>query len=428
MSCVGRLSAPIALPGFAISAVSSIQAVECANFEACLGGNSSSCAPSYTGSRCARCVEETYRLDDACQPCGISSLIWIFGILGPCFAVITVVVVLWLEAGNQTRFLSAVPILSAMQIIGLMSHVKIPFHPIVSAYIKIAQIAQLNLDVMQHSCLFGEDEYAFYARIRFFFWLPFLLFGMLGLLGCLRHLLRSKMRASSMADPEASMSQLACFGCGLFNILYPLPPINLDVSTCWHAGLTRNPPARYSPIVSTSWLVFNCKPLGDGTARLEPAPHLDCYDSRWWEARIYATLSLVLWGVLFPVGLAVLLNYFRSRLRTADFSRKFSLLTFGYKRECTWWEVASDLKMFFISGCIVLFRLHPSLHSVLPLSLLFVYVGLTLWFWPFYNPVFSAALVLSEVSFAHIRMRIALQSTVCLFVCLFVCRSPRSWC
>ncbi len=218
-----------------------------------------------------------------------------------------------------------------------------------------------------------------------------------------------------MADPEASRSQLACFGCGLFNILYPLPPIILDVSTCWHAGLTRNPPARYSPIVSTSWLVFNCEPLGDGTARFEPAPHLDCYDSRWWEARIYATLSLVLWGALFPVGLAVLLNYFRSRLRTADFSRKFSLLTFGYKRECTWWEVASDLKMFFISGCIVLFRLHPSLHSVLPLSLLFVYVGLTLWFWPFYNPVLSAALVLSEVRFAHIRMRIALQFfTVCL--------------
>ena len=88
-----------------------------------------------------------------------------------------------------------------------------------SEYIRVAAITALNLEVMQHKCILGEDEYAFYAKIRFFFWLPFLLFGMLGLLGWLRHLLRSKMRASSMADPEASKSQLACFGFGLFNIL-----------------------------------------------------------------------------------------------------------------------------------------------------------------------------------------------------------------
>ena len=52
------------------------------------------------------------------------------------------------------------------------------------------------------------------------------------------------------------------------------------------------------------------------------APHLDCWDSRWTEARIYATLTLVLWGVLFPIGLAVILDYFRKRLRTAEFSRR----------------------------------------------------------------------------------------------------------
>ena len=87
--------------------------------------------------------------------------------------------------------------------------------------------------------------------------------------------------------------------------------------------------------------MFNCEPLSDGTERFLPAPHLDCYSDDWTEARIYATLTLAVWGVLFPIGLAMLLGYFRSRLRTADFSRKFSLLTFGYKREYTWWEVSS---------------------------------------------------------------------------------------
>jgi hypothetical protein len=75
-------------------------------------------------------------------------------------------------------------------------------------------------------------------------------------------------------------------------------------------------------MISTSWLVFDCAKLNDGAAQFSPAPHLDCWDSRWTEARIYATLTLVLWGVLFPIGLAVILDYFRKRLRTAEFSRR----------------------------------------------------------------------------------------------------------
>ena len=94
-------------------------------------------------------------------------------------------------------------------------------------------------------------------------------------------------------------------------------------------------------MISTSWLVFNCMELSDGTEQFTPAPHLNCGDANWSAARIYATMTLVLWGVLFPVGLAALLHYFRSRLSTAEFSRNFSLLTFGYKREYTWWEVSS---------------------------------------------------------------------------------------
>jgi hypothetical protein len=52
-------------------------------------------------------------------------------------------------------------------------------------------------------------------------------------------------------------------------------------------------------------------------------------------------LTLTLWGALTPVVLAIVLRAARSRLRTAEFSRKFSLLTFGYKRECVWWEVGT---------------------------------------------------------------------------------------
>ena len=147
--------------------------------------------------------------------------------------------------------------------------------------------------------------------------------------------------------------------------------------------------------------MFNCESLSDGTERFIPAPHLNCYDDKWTATRIYATLTLAVWGVLFPIGLAVLLSYFRSRLRTAEFSRQFSLLTFGYKRECTWWEVSSMLKKFLVSGCIVLFRQHPLLQGVIPLGIILVYVSLSIAVRPFYNSLLSAALVLSEVRSAH---------------------------
>ena len=267
-----------------------------------------------------------------------------------------------------------------------------------SEYIRVAAITALNLEVMQHKCILGEDEYAFYAKIRFFFWLPFLLFGTLGLVGSI-HALRTA-KSSSETDSEALRSRLANTGCGLFNFLCASPQSFPSTRPGWHASLLtlRAHCQRYPPMISTSWLVFNCEELSDGTARLLPAPHLNCYDDRWTEARIYATLTLIVWGVLFPVGLACLLSHFRSSLRTADFSRKFSLLTFGYKRECSWWEVSAMLKKFLLSGCIVLFRNHPSLQSVLPLTLLLVSVGLTIGFRPFYNPLLSFALILGEVT------------------------------
>ena len=109
-----------------------------------------------------------------------------------------------------------------LQIIGQMRQIKIPFHPILAVYIRIAAVAQLNLEIMQHQCILGEDEHADYAKVRLFFWLPFLLFLVLGLLGCLLHLLRA--RSSLVKDLEASRSQLVSFGCGLFNLLYVLQP------------------------------------------------------------------------------------------------------------------------------------------------------------------------------------------------------------
>ena len=124
-----------------------------------------------------------------------------------------------------------------LQIIGQMVNINLPFHPVVAEYIRVTAVMQLNLEVMQHSCILGEDEYAFYNKIRFFFWLPFLLFGTLGLLGIfiylmphtpslMRHTSSFETDSETAADSpsvnkgERKRAQMLSAGCGLFNVLY----------------------------------------------------------------------------------------------------------------------------------------------------------------------------------------------------------------
>ena len=59
-----------------------------------------------------------------------------------------------------------------VQIIGMIANINIPFPSGVSEYIRLASIAQLNLEIMQHGCVFGEADNAYYAKVRFCFWLP----------------------------------------------------------------------------------------------------------------------------------------------------------------------------------------------------------------------------------------------------------------
>ena len=127
------------------------------------------------------------------------------------------------------------------------------------------------------------------------------------------------------------------------------------------------------------------------------APHLDCFDGRWETAQVYAILTLAIWGALTPLVLAIVLHFARIRLATAEFSRKFSMLTFGYKRECVWWEMLSMLKRFLVSGCIVLFREAAIVQSTLMLVTILAFLCFTVGVRPFYNRLISTLCILGEV-------------------------------
>ncbi len=103
---------------------------------------------------------------------------------------------------------------------------------------------------------------------------------------------------------------------------------------------------RYAPIVSRSWTQFLCATFADGNDVLVPAPHLNCYDDYWGESRIYAILTLALWGCLVPSVIAIVLEVYKRRLRTHEFSQKFSLVTFGLKKEYVTWECLAMIKKF----------------------------------------------------------------------------------
>ena len=113
----------------------------------------------------------------------------------------------------------------------MIANINIPFPPGVSDYIRIASIAQLNLEIMQHGCIFGEPEESYFTKVRFCFWLPVFIAAAL----CLfygTHVAVWRIRGSAQSEPPALASdraervrdRLCSVGCCMFNFLYVQRP------------------------------------------------------------------------------------------------------------------------------------------------------------------------------------------------------------
>ena len=118
-----------------------------------------------------------------------------------------------------------------VQIIGMIANINIPFPSGVSEYIRLASIAQLNLEIMQHGCVFGEADNAYYAKVRFCFWLPVFIVAAL----CVVYATQRTVwwiRGSAQSEPPALASdraervrdRLCSVGCCMFNFLYVQRP------------------------------------------------------------------------------------------------------------------------------------------------------------------------------------------------------------
>ncbi len=231
MVCRGKLTPPVTMRGFVVSTLNPTLALPCPSAEACPGGirsvhantSNASCAPSYAGNRCARCAEGHFILYNQCKQCGITGLIWTFSVVLPIVAAVAVCRLMWTEAGRETRFLATIPLLSTLQIIGVINNINAAFPDGVAQYINIASVAQLNLEIMQLSCVFGEPEDAYYGKVRIFFWLPIVLAGTLCLVyivGTLFWRMTSEASASATDRTQRFRDRLCNVGCCVFNSLY----------------------------------------------------------------------------------------------------------------------------------------------------------------------------------------------------------------
>jgi len=129
-----------------------------------------------------------------------------------------------------------------VQIIGMIANINIPFPSGVSEYIRLASIAQLNLEIMQHGCVFGEADNAYYAKVRFCFWLPVFIVAALCVVYATERTVW-RIRGSAQSEPPALASdraervrdRLCSVGCCMFNFLYVQRP-SLRVCSCrmWH--------------------------------------------------------------------------------------------------------------------------------------------------------------------------------------------------
>jgi hypothetical protein len=108
----------------------------------------------------------------------------------------------------------------------MIDNINLPFPDGVAEYIKVAAIVQLNLGIMQQSCIFGETEDAYYAKVRNFFWFPVVLVGAMCLVYGARVMVWRL--GPSAASPSALVTdrtqrfrdQLCSVGCCVFGLLY----------------------------------------------------------------------------------------------------------------------------------------------------------------------------------------------------------------
>lgn len=103
----------------------------------------------------------------------------------------------------------------------------------------------------------------------------------------------------------------------------------------------------YTLLVSSVISPIECIPQQDGSSIMLRNPSVYCHSDEWNVNLGIVIFFSILWVILFPVGVACLLFFWRKNLENPIFLDHFdSILTKPYRKSRFWWEFVELVRRF----------------------------------------------------------------------------------
>lgn len=321
------------------------------------------CATGYRGYGCAACARGYYRELSSCIECSSRNI----RVRGLVFLCVFVSLLGLIGFGAEIGLLRSafVSLLQLLQLMGLLSYLRLPFDDRLMFTLRAASVVLGNPELLALECY--VPSYGFFGNLA------------LSVLGGLC--------ASGVVMMLVLLTRAA-----LHNLLlrrstdYALQAVTATKLS--HALLPLQDAWRYVVLVLFHpWLVlhtasvFACRQFPDGTYRLVSRPTVQCFTQTWRGYAFVAAFLGLLTLVVAPLWFAWFLRSKRTHVLERHFVRRYGALYMRYAPARYWWEIVPF-------GARVLVAVAPSLplSSTLQigvaLQVVFVYLLLLASVWP----------------------------------------------
>ena len=123
--------------------------IPCQPLESCTGNNT--CAPAYTGSRCAECASGYYRMDGVCKPCPSNPWLLVVGFVG----VVLLAIGFGFVLNKKNMHLAFISIgVDYLQVLAMFSKAHVPWPPVLAQIFSYLQFFNVNLELTAPECTF----------------------------------------------------------------------------------------------------------------------------------------------------------------------------------------------------------------------------------------------------------------------------------
>lgn len=125
--------------------------IPCQPKESCTGNNT--CAPAYTGNRCAACAPRFYRMDGVCKPCPQNPWLLVMGFVG----IALLAVCFGYVMNKKNMHLAFISIgVDYFQVLAMFGRAKVPWPPLIAQIFTYLQFFNVNLELTAPECTFPK--------------------------------------------------------------------------------------------------------------------------------------------------------------------------------------------------------------------------------------------------------------------------------